>query len=128
MKIEVTNDLSAAQVSDVMGVLRRPRILIPTDRDYPRHADWLDKTEAAIAKGSKRAMLGKCDGRAVGVVVYRQGDEPSVIDIRNISILEEFRSQLYGAFLLRQTEHDAMTNDYPEAKYVQVIPSLPISV
>jgi ribosomal protein S18 acetylase RimI-like enzyme len=111
--VRVTNDLNHHAIGEAMGVLSRPRLWIPTAHDYPRHNEWLDKTEAQVLEGTKRVMLGYVDRNPVGAVVYRLNEtESHTVDIRNISIDVDYRSQLLGSFLLRQAERDAVMNDY----------------
>jgi hypothetical protein len=55
-EIRFNNDYSSAKVADIVDVLRQPRLWIPTEKDYPDHETWLNKTEALIVSGKKRAM------------------------------------------------------------------------
>ena len=108
-----SNDHSAHQLDDVMTILGRPRLWIPTAADYPRHGEWLDKTETEIADGTKRAMLGYNGSDPVGVIVYRRNEtQDNVVDIRNISFDPSVRGRLFGTFALRQAEYDATQNDF----------------
>lgn len=113
IELRFSNDHSARQRGDVMAVLRQPRLWIPTAIDYPRHDEWLDKTESEIANGNKRAMLGYSDNNPVGTIVYRRHEtQDNVVEIRNISINHSMRGRLFGAFMLRQVEIDAIRNDF----------------
>ena len=113
IEVQFSNDHSARQRGDVMTVLRQPRLWIPTATDYPRHNEWLDKTESEIANGNKRAMLGCSDNNPVGAIIYRRHEtQDNVVEIRNISINHSVRGRLFGAFMLRQEEIDAMRNDF----------------
>ena len=116
INLRFSNELSKSQLGDVMKVLSRPRLWIPTSADYPRHQEWLDKSEAQIAEGSKRALLAYADNTPVGAIVYRRHEtEEKTVEIRNISIDPAIRGQLFGAFMLRQVETDVLANEYPKA-------------
>lgn len=109
------NDHNSAEVSDIIDVLRQPRLWIPTERDYPNHASWLDKTEALITSGKKRVMAAYMGQDAIGAVVYqRSDDQPISLEIRNISVSTDARGRYVGAFLLRNTEIEAVQNDFPD--------------
>ena len=113
IEVRFSNDHSARQRGDVMTVLRQPRLWIPTATDYPRHDEWLDKTESEIVNGDKRAMLGYSGNNPVGTIVYRRHEtQDNAVEIRNISIDPLVRGRLFGAFMLRQVEIDAIWNDF----------------
>lgn len=113
IEVKFSNDHSTRQRGDVMAVLGQPRLWIPTATDYPRHDEWLDKTEAAIADGAKRALLSYSGHDPVGVIVYRRSEtQDNVVGIRNVSFHPSVRGRLFGAFALRQTEYDAKENDF----------------
>jgi ribosomal protein S18 acetylase RimI-like enzyme len=109
------NEHSATQVANIVDVLRQPRLWIPTEKDYPNHGEWLDKTEALIASGKKRAMAAYMGNQAIGAVIYQQSVEsPSVVEIRNISVSPDGRGRHIGSFLLRNVEIEAARNDFSE--------------
>lgn len=107
------NDHSLAEVADIVDVLRQPRLWIPTERDYPNHGAWLDKTEDLIISGKKRAMTAYMGTDAVGAVIYQRDPmEPISLEIRNISVSDDARGRYVGAFLLRNAEIEAVQNDF----------------
>lgn len=109
-----SNDHSTRQLGDVMTVLGQPRLLIPTSVDYPRHDEWLDETEAEIADGTKRAMLGYSGHDPVAVIVYRRHEtQDNVVKIRNISVSPVAQRRLFGTFMLRLVQEDVTQNDFP---------------
>ena len=119
--IHFSNDHDKRQVGDVMSVLARPRLWIPTNNDYPRHSAWLEKSEAEITTGQRRAMLGYVGKIPVGAIVYRQhAQREKTVEIRNISIDPSVHRQLFGSFMLRQVETDASQNDYVGANMFSV--------
>lgn len=121
-----TNDHSSSGVADVVDVLRQPRLWIPTQEDYPGHAEWLDKTEALIGSGQKRAMSAHMGRDAIGAVIYQQSlDTPSTVEIRNISVLPDARGRYVGAFLLRTAEIEARRNDFKGVEQFVVDTKLP---
>ncbi len=68
------------------------------------HARWVAKTEAELAQGQGRrfAILATSDGQGAGAVVWRPGDEPGHIDLRNISISPDMRGRHLGVFCMNQ--------------------------
>lgn len=117
-----TNELDTpALVGSVIDVLRRPRLWVPTQRDYPRHNEWLERTEADLVAGRKRAMVCLHNRRPAAAVVYRRNPEqPSIVDIRNISVAPESSGRLVGSFLVTQAIREAVEHDYPEVTEVKV--------
>jgi ribosomal protein S18 acetylase RimI-like enzyme len=116
-----TNDNTRREASDVIGVLRSPRLWIPTEVDYPDYATWLLKVEAQIVSGEKRAMVARHGRQAVGAVVYgRHQTQPDAVEIKNISIVPEARGRYVGGFLVRNTEVEAVGNDFPGTSRVMV--------
>jgi ribosomal protein S18 acetylase RimI-like enzyme len=112
IEIKFSNDHSPRQRSKVMTVLKLPRLWIPTAADYPRHDEWLDKTESEIADGTRGAMLGCSDHNPVGAIIYRRHKtQGNVVELRNISISPSVRGRLFGAFMLRQVEVDVTLNN-----------------
>ena len=111
------NDHTSAEVADIVGVLRQPRLWIPTKQDYPNHQNWLDKTEGSIISGKKRAMAAYMGRDAVGTVIYqRDPNNMQTLEIRNISVSDGARGRIVGLFLLRNAEIEAVQNDFPGIK------------
>lgn len=120
-KFRITNEHRRSEVGNVIDVLRRPRLWIPTDKDYPDHGSWLEKTEFEIGTDKKRAFLAYSSSKPVGTIVYqRHEDSPEVLEIRNISILPEAQGRYLGSFLLRNTEIEGATNDFPDVTKIMV--------
>ena len=108
------NDHTSAEVADIVDVLRQPRLWIPTEKDYPNHGSWLDKTEDLIISGKKRAMAAYMGKDAVGTVIYqRDPNQSHSLEIRNISVSADARGRYVGGFLLRNAEIEAAQNDFP---------------
>jgi ribosomal protein S18 acetylase RimI-like enzyme len=111
-----SNEHTSSEVGGIVDVLKQPRLWIPTEHDYPNHTVWLDKTEAQIASGEKHAMAARMGDKAVGAVIYRQNpDDPTIVDIRNISVADDARGRYVGSFLLRNVEVEAAKTDFPDA-------------
>ena len=116
-----TNEHSAQDVANIVDVLRGPRLWIPTDQDYPNHSVWLDKTEAQIVDGTKRAMAAYSGKLAVGSVIYQRHPEiPTVLELRNISLAPDMRGRHFGHFLLHTAEGEAARNDFPGIEEIVV--------
>jgi len=100
-----TTDHSRTQAAHVIDVLRAPRLWIPTGTDYPHHDEWLQKVEAELDAGKKRAMLASDGGLPIGVVVYqRNPDDSANLEVRNISIEPTYGGRYVGSFALRNAE------------------------
>jgi ribosomal protein S18 acetylase RimI-like enzyme len=116
-----TNEHGPRGNNDVMQLLRRPRLWIPSHKDYPDFTEWLDKTEARLATNETRAMIGYVGSRPSGVIVYRPHDTlEDTVQIKNISISPENRGRYIGSFLLRNVELEAVQHDYPGRQRVVV--------
>lgn len=104
-----------------MAVLRSPRLWIPSEKDYPDYPNWLLETEGDIATNRKRAMLAYMGKQPVGAVVYkRHPEDPTTLQIRNISLLPDARGRHIGAFLIINTEIEAVQHDFPGCRRVTV--------
>lgn len=115
-----TNDLSQHEIDGVVGLLRSPRLWIPTEADYPAHPEWVDKTVAQLESETKRALLAQHDGVPVGVAIFQRHPERSeILEIRNLSVAPEDQGRFVGSFLLRNTEIEAMVG-FPGVKSVLV--------
>jgi ribosomal protein S18 acetylase RimI-like enzyme len=120
-EFRITNEHRPNEVGNVIDVLRRPRLWIPTGEDYPDHETWLQKTEAQIGDNRKRALLAYHNAEPVGTVVYqRHEDHPDVLEVRNISIAPESQGRYLGSFLLRNTEIEGGSNDFPGVTKIMV--------
>ncbi len=116
-----TTEHSSAGIAGIVDALRQPRLWIPTGQDYPTHGAWLDKTEAQLAEGTKRAMAAYMGGKPIGTVIYQQSSEtPGLLEVRNISISPDARGRHVGSFLLRNAEIEAARNDFPGVEQVVV--------
>jgi ribosomal protein S18 acetylase RimI-like enzyme len=114
-----TNEHSVSH-EGALDVLSRPRLWIPGD-DYPDYEEWLEKAEAQLIEGDKRAMVAYSDQRAIGAIVYqRHRSIPGTIEIKNISVNPEKQGRYVGSFLLRNVEIEAGGNDYPDSRNIVV--------
>lgn len=107
MNFHVTDEMNPRSAAKVVSHLREPRLWIPTERDYgsKSHSEWLEKTEAEIAAGTRYALMASFGRTIAGVTIFRpEPNEPSVAGIRNISINPAYEGRYVGAFLLRNTE------------------------
>ena len=116
IEVRFTNEPTGRQFDDTLTVLSQPRLWIPTEHDYPRHTDWLDRTADELQRGHKRALLAYAESSPMGVIIYRpKQDDLETIEIRNISINPAVKGRLFGSLMLRQVEHD-----YPDARTISV--------
>ncbi len=120
-EFRITNEHTQSEVGNIISVLRKPRLWIPTEKDYPDHALWLEKTEDQIQRGTKRAMLAYIGGTPVGTVVYQRHEQlPSVVEVRNISVSPEATHRGIASFLLRNAELEAVRIDFPDTDTIMV--------
>lgn len=116
-----TNEHSPAQQGRVIDVLRRPRLWVPTEAGYPDYDPWLEKVEDQLEIGTKRAMLALDGDSPIGAVIYQRHEEdPSVLEIRNISVAPERGGRYVGSFALRNVEIEGATMDFPGVNTVTV--------
>jgi ribosomal protein S18 acetylase RimI-like enzyme len=116
-----TNEHSSSETGNIVEVLERPRLWIPTQHDYPDFSSWVLKTEARIAEGSTRAMIAYLGTTPAGVVIYQQHEtKPETVKVRNISVSPDAQGRYIGSFLLRNTEIEAMKYDFPGCKQIMV--------
>ncbi len=116
----LTDTMNPKNAAQVVDHLRQPRLWIPTEKDYPMHAAWVEKTEAELVSGSRHALLAKFGRAVAGAIVFRpEPDEPTTVDIRNISINPDFRGRHVAAFTLRNAEFVAREH-YPETSQYTV--------
>ena len=101
----------------VARLLIQPRLWIPSG-DYPAHMEWREKAIEEIKDDKKRAMIAYWGAEAVGSIVYqRHPSNPTVVEIRNVSVERHARGRHIASFLLAQTEHEAAV-DFPGATMI----------
>lgn len=116
-----TNEHTSSQIADITDLLRKPRLWVPTERDYPNHNDWLGKTEAQLQSNTKRAMVARMGRETIGAIVYQRDPHlNSQLEIRNISVSPDARGRYAGAFMLRNTEIEAVRNDFPGVETITI--------
>ncbi len=114
--IRFNNEPTGRQFDDTIAILEQPRLWVPTEQDYPRHAEWLERTADEIHAGRKRALLAYAESSPMGVIIYRLGiEDRDSVEIRNISINPKVQGRLFGSFMLRQVE-----GDYPNTSNITV--------
>ncbi len=108
-----TNEHTVSEVGNIIDVLREPHLWIPTEKDYPTHAEWLEKAETEIISGKKRVMAAYSQTRPVGVVIYQRHENlPTTLEVKNISVVPEFRGKGIASFALRISEIEAVNHDF----------------
>ena len=120
MNVRFTDEMNPSRAARVTDVLRAPRLWIPTAKDYgPGHKDWLAKVEHELAVGARYALHAQVDGRSAGAVIWRSNEtDPTLMDIRNISIDPAMNGRYFGAFMLRNAEF-LMREQHPSVRTVQ---------
>lgn len=118
---QIGNEHTHSQIADITDLLRKPRLWIPTEKDYPDHGTWLDKSEAQLQSGNKRAMAARLGSETVGAILYQRNPLSNAsLEIRNISISPNIRNRYLGAFLLRNMEIEASRHDFPGVNEITV--------
>ncbi len=104
MNFSISDEMNPNRAGEVADVLLGERLWVPSAEDYgmPQHSRWVDKATAEIASGDRFAILAKCGSMPVGALVWRPGDEPGQIDLRNISIVSDMRGRHLGSFIMHQ--------------------------
>lgn len=106
--------MNPQRAAHVIDMLRGKRLWIP-ETDYPGHGEWLERAEAELVANTKRAMAMYDGGTPMGVVIYQQDKlDPKRLELKNISVNPEVRNRLVGSYLLRNVEHEAAMNDFPD--------------
>ncbi len=115
-----SNERNQAEAEETVEFLRVPRLWIPGE-DYPDFDDWLDRVAAELTEDRKRAMTVRFGGELVGAIVYQQHrDDPTTLEIRNISVAPTARGRYAGSFMLRNTELEGTGFDFPECERITV--------
>lgn len=104
MNFTITDEMDQKRAGEVADVLLGERLWIPTADDYgeSKHSLWVDKATQEIARGERFAILAKYGSVPVGALVWRLGEEPGEIDLRNISIVPDMRGRHLGSFVMQQ--------------------------
>lgn len=119
-EVRFSNEHPEREIEVVAGFLERPRLWIPTD-DYPDFHHWLEKVRDQLFDNRKRAMVAYVEGEPVGAVVYqRHPDDPTTLQIKNVSVSPDVRSRHFGSFLLRNAEAEGAGHDFPGCEQVVV--------
>jgi ribosomal protein S18 acetylase RimI-like enzyme len=103
-----TSEETWRRADEVVDHLRGPRLWVPR-RDYPDFDEWLEKAWRQLRSEEKRALLALVDGRVAAAVVYqRHADDPSVLEVKNVSVRPDWRGRLVASFLLRNAEAEGV--------------------
>lgn len=106
-----TNTSSRRNIGAAADLLVQPRLWIPGG-DYPGHREWVDKAVSQIGE-QKIAMVAFWGRVGVGTLVYqRHREDPTKVEIKNLSVEPYARGRLVASFMLRQVEAEA-PNEFP---------------
>jgi len=104
MKVVFTSEETWKRADEVVDYLRGPRLWIPR-LQYPDFDQWLEKAWCQLRSEKKRTLLALVDGRIAAAVIYqRHADDPSVLEVKNVSVRPDWRGRLVASFLLRNAE------------------------
>jgi ribosomal protein S18 acetylase RimI-like enzyme len=105
--IRFSNDPTPRNIDATARRILAPRLWIPGS-DYPGYEEWADKALAQIASERKRSMVAFLGREGVGALLYQRcPEDPSVLEIRNLSVSPEVRRRHFADFLLKQVEAEA---------------------
>lgn len=107
-----SNETTRRHIGASAKILERPRLWIPPGT-YPGYTDWIEKAIADLEAERKHGMLGWWGSDEVGGIFYqRHPTDPSILEIRNISVEPSARGRHVADFLFRQVEMEAQ-NEFP---------------
>ena len=114
--IRFSNDPSAQHIDSVARLLKAQGRLFTKRSDYPGHEAWTEKTISQIAADAgKRAMVAMWGSDALGLVIYqRHPSEPSMVEVRNLSVRAIAGGLPVAQFLLGIVAREA-AHDFPGA-------------
>jgi GNAT superfamily N-acetyltransferase len=106
MLYRFTDEIPASQLDRVVAATLQRRLWI-NDADYPDLPSWGERLHRELADGFKHAMVAYNRRSVAGSVIFKQGDDPRVLNVRRIAIrpIEEGRG--IASFLLRSAEVEA---------------------
>jgi hypothetical protein len=111
----VTNSTTTPNIDATATLLIQPRLWTPPG-DYPGHLDWRDRAIADVAENRKGAMVAWWGTESVGVCIYqRHANDPSKLEIRNLSIERSAQGRGLAPFLLRQVECEGLI-EFPQVE------------
>ncbi|MFH1711154.1 MAG: GNAT family N-acetyltransferase [Nanoarchaeota archaeon] len=123
-------------VSDIRGVID---FLAKQPLGYPNYEDWVQRTEAELQSGYKRAIMALSDNKLVGDLVYQPHKQiPRVREIKNLRVHPKLRKRDFAHFMLRQAEEhekegfdalliDARTDNPPMINFLTFCGYVPIA-
>lgn len=104
MRVTFTSEETWKRADEVADYLRGPRLWVPRPH-YPDFDRWLEKAWRQLKAEEKRALLALVDGAVAAAVVYqRHADDPSILEVKNVSVRPDWRGRLVASFLLRNAE------------------------
>lgn len=79
--------------------------LLKQDLSYAGYSSWVQRAEAELFSGYKRAALAYSNGMIVGDIVWQMHKQiPRVREIKNIRIHPDVRGRYLAHFLIKQAE------------------------
>lgn len=118
MLYRFTDEVPASQLDHVVSASLGPRLWI-NDADYPDLDSWGERMRHDLQTGAKIPMVAYNRRAVAGSIIFRPSDNPTIFDIRRISIMPSEVGRGIASFLLRSTEVEAMRR-FPEALMARV--------
>jgi hypothetical protein len=98
-------DFAFCSVQTSKQVKQTIDFLARQDLGYPNYDKWVQKVEAELFSGYKRAALAYSNGILVGDIVWQEHKQlPRIKELKNLRISSGARGRCLARFLLRQAE------------------------
>src|SRR5713226_6110936 len=107
MLYRFTDEIPASQLDRVVTASLGRRLWID-DADYPDLEAWGERVHRDLRAGTKIPIVAFNRRTVAGSIIFRQGDDPTILDIRRISIMPTEEGHGIASFLLRSTEVEAL--------------------
>lgn len=114
-------DFAFRSVASTREIKATLDFLARQDLKYPKYDEWVQRVEAELFSGQKRAALAYSCGVLVGDVIWQPHKQlPRVREIKNLRVSPKARGRYLAQFLLRQAEcedrqdYDALIGDVRE--------------
>lgn len=94
-------------VQNQSDILKTIDFLADQNLSYPGYDCWVQRCEAELFSGYKRAALAFYDDVLIGDIIWQQHKQfPNVRELKNIRVAPGARGRYVGSFLLRQAEYE----------------------
>ena len=97
------------QADSERDIVRAVNFISKLHFGYPNYDDWVQKAEAELFQGYKKAILALSDKKIVGDLIYQPHKNiQGVLEIKNLRVHEKLRKRDFGHFMLKQPESEVV--------------------